>query len=106
MNLFGDQYPNAPGFKKGVTSRSNMASRMAAQGIKKSGRHGTLREAVLAWFRAGHKGTADECAIALGESVNSIRPRVCELLALKEIKDTGRTRRATGGREAQVWEIV
>jgi predicted ArsR family transcriptional regulator len=50
--------------------------------------------------------TADEVAHALGESVLSVRPRICELGRTGKVQDTGRRRQNRSGRNAAVWELT
>ena len=106
MSLFGLDYPTDPGFKRGVTKTSNKASVAAALDLKQSGRASRNWEIVLAWFRAGHKATPDECAIALKWPVTSVRPRCTQLLEKKLLREAGRTRRTASGHDAYVLEAV
>ena len=92
-------YPQAAGFKENTTSRE------AAEAIEKHGRAARLRDDVAAYYRAGNKATADECAAALNENHLSLRPRVSELHARGFLKPTGERRASlAGGRQSHVWE--
>jgi len=94
-----DTYPNSPGFKEGTTSRE------AAEALVASGRYATVFDAVHAWFKAGNTGTADECAVALGENALSVRPRCSQLATKGLIRPTGERRASlAGGRQSHVWE--
>lgn len=89
-------YPERAGAKENTTSQE------AADGIESKGRAARLRSDVLAWYAAGHRGTADDCAMALGESILAIRPRVTELKQQGKIVRTAERRRSEGGRMAWV----
>ena len=92
-------FPMSAGFKENTTSRE------AAEAIEKHGRAARLRDDVAAYYRAGHKATADECAAALNENPLSLRPRVSELHARGLLKPTGERRASlAGGRQSHVWE--
>jgi hypothetical protein len=106
MSLFGDTYPNAPGFKKGVTKTSNRTSIAVAADLHQSGRAQKNWEIVLAWFQSGHKATPDECAFALKWPVTSVRPRCTQLLEKELLRETGKTRRTASGHDAYVLEAV
>lgn len=93
-------YPMRAGFKANGTSRD------AADAIEVSGKAGSLIDAVTDWFNAGNEGTADECAAALCEDINNIRPRLSQLRGRELLVDTGTRRRATGGRMATVWRLA
>ena len=91
------RYPNAPGYKRGGTSKAAADSMMA--------KAPTLRQKVLDVLF--HQDlTADECAAEVGKSLLSIRPRLTELLALGKIADTGETRTNDSGKKATVWRAV
>jgi predicted ArsR family transcriptional regulator len=91
------RYPNAPGYKRGGTSKA------AADSMKKKAP--TLRDMVIKELSQAN-ATADECAAAMGLSLLSVRPRFTELLALGKIADTGMTRPNASGRMATVWRAV
>src|SRR5688572_33192652 len=102
---FRHGYPDRAGFKESTTSRD------AAVAIEAKGRARTLRDAVLAWYDAGHQGTADECAAALGESVLAIRPRVTELSISTptrpaRLERSGQRRCNASGHSAHVWRLA
>ncbi len=94
------RYPDVPGAARGVDT-----SIAAAEAVKP--RAAILREKCLAYVkRWGMTGsTADECALNLGESVLSIRPRFTELLRANLIEDTGTRRKNDSGRFAIVWKV-
>jgi hypothetical protein len=101
LGLFADNpppahYPERPGFK--AFGASEEAARQAV------GSAARLRRAVLAELRIS-PGTADEIAARLRRSVLSIRPRVSELKAMKEITTTGERRRNDSGMSASVWQV-
>jgi hypothetical protein len=103
LGLFADSppppahYPERPGFK--AFGASEEAARQA------TGSAARLRRAVLAELRV-RPGTADEIAARLRRSVLSIRPRVSELKAMKEITTTGERRRNESGMSAAVWSVA
>ena len=86
-------YPEAAGHKATGTSQA------AAQSVNAV----ALRSLVLT--KLAHVGpmTADECAVRLGKSLLSIRPRFSELHAMRLIVDTGDRRRNVSGKSATVW---
>ena len=88
-------YPILPGSKTDGTS-AQAAERMAETA-------GTLRERVRALFGEEAELTADECAVALNESVLAVRPRVSELARLHVIEDTEKRRANNSGMTATVW---
>ena len=96
MDMFGAApvYPDRPGFKEDDTSRE-AAEAMAP-------RAGTLRASVYDYIRDHPHFTADEIALALGESILAIRPRVTELRVQGLIKNDGRGVNASG-RAAHLW---
>jgi hypothetical protein len=94
-----ERYPYRAGAKERTTSKD------AADQLESSGRAGTLRAQVLAWFASGQSGTADECAAALNETVLSIRPRVTELFRQGSIERTGVRRVNASGSSAHVWRL-
>ncbi len=91
-------FPMTAGFKENTTSRE------AAEAIEKHGRAARLRDNVAAYYRAGHKATADECAAALNENALAVRPRVSELHAKGLLVQTGIRRKSiAGGRSSHEW---
>lgn len=90
-------YPRSPGFKEKTTSRD--AARKIAP------RAQTLRDQVYATLRnvwpAGL--TADEVALRIGRKEFSVRPRLSELRATKEIMATTIRRPNESGVDAIVW---
>ena len=67
----------------------------------------TLRVRVLTYLQGVEWGcTADEIAVALGESVLAIRPRCSELKAAGLIHATGARRRNASGMSAAVWVVT
>lgn len=96
-------YPETPGWKARETSLE------AAGEIDK--RAPTLRDQVLRWFQAGNCGTADDVALAIGESILNTRPRCSELARMGEIVDTGERKRSQHddgerGRPAIIWKAA
>lgn len=90
-------YPQSPGFKTEGTSQQ------AAVAIE--GKAANLRARCLAHVQA-HPCTADECAMALGETVLAVRPRFSELRTMGKISDSGKRRCNVSGRSANVWFAV
>lgn len=90
-------YPTQPGFKERTTSRD--AARKIAP------RAQTLRDQVYATLRnvwpAGL--TADEVALRIGRKEFSVRPRLSELRASKDIMPTPLRRPNESGVDAIVW---
>lgn len=95
-----ETYPNSPGFRDTDTSRA------AADSVAHDAP--ALQALVINALRhAGDGGlTADECAARLGLNLLSIRPRVTELKAKGQVKDSGERRRNASGRRAIVWILV
>ena len=98
------RYPDAPGYKRGGTSKA------AADSMKQKAP--TLRDMVLAELSQAN-ATADECAAAMGLSILSVRPRFTELAKdnyltgeMHKIVDTGLRRPNDSGRMATVWRAV
>lgn len=91
-------YPEAPGHKGGGTSKE--------AAVKIRGRAAVLRQRVLDWFRFNTRGTADECAEALGESILAIRPRVSELKTAGEIRKTSRRKTNQSGMTAAIYTTI
>jgi hypothetical protein len=81
----------------------NDTSRQAAQAIAPAA--GTLRAAVLHCITvAGEQGMTDEEGCAMSEmNPSTWRPRRGELEKGGFIRDTGRTRKSTAGRDMVVW---
>lgn len=97
------RYPQTAGFKSPTTSRE------AAEGIEASGKAGKLRRDLLALYRSGFTGTADEAAHALGLpdiDILSARPRCSELKARKLLARTGIRRPMDGGRMGHVLRLA
>ena len=90
-------YPNEAGWHQG----SGSTSQDAAEGVEGAGRAELLRSRCHDWFKT-NKGTADECAAALGESILAVRPRCTELRQKGLVAPTGERRRSSGGRMAAV----
>jgi hypothetical protein len=78
-------------------------SEQAAAELAISGRAVILRNKVRNWYAAGHTGTADDCANAIGENILSVRPRVSELRASFLLEKTGERHISNGGKAAAVW---
>lgn len=97
---WGETYPQRAGWKETTTSKE------AALAIEAKGRAATLRDAVLAFFKAGKEATADEVADAMGENPLSIRPRVAELKAAGLLIQTGARRKSSTGRSSHVWKAA
>lgn len=92
-----ETYPQQPGYR-----RRSKTSKGAAESVKD--RAPTLRDRVLWLLKTSEPGhTADECAMLLGETVLSIRPRLSELKRLGKIYDSGITRPNISGVQASVW---
>ena len=99
MNLVFDNIQPAPYQRHSATSRA------AAIGI--APRAGTKRAQVLDFLRSHKEGATDEeMQECIPMSANTQRPRRCELVAAKFIKDSGRTRKTVGGDDAVVWVAV
>lgn len=90
-------YPAVPGHKTSGTSAES-AARMA-------GTSEAMRLRCLAVLKS-YQYTADELAEHLGLSILSIRPRVSELKALKQIVATGARRPNSSGHNATVWRAI
>jgi len=74
----------------------------AAEAVKPKA--ATLRAGVLECLKANPDGlTADECAVMMGETVLSVRPRCSELLRLGQIVQAGIKRPNASGLMAMVW---
>lgn len=92
------RYPNSPGHRNVDTSIA------AAEAVKPKA--ATLRAGVLECLRKNPDGlTADECAVMMGETVLSVRPRVTELhkAPLRKIVPAGIKRPNASGLMAKVW---
>lgn len=92
-----DLYPNTPGTKRTGTSK------LAADSMR--ARAPTLRDRVLQNLQFLPM-TADQVAMALGQSILSIRPRLSELVAQGKIVETSERRRNQSGKLATVWRAV
>lgn len=95
---YRDKYPHQPAFRRTATSKA------AAESV--TPRAPNLRDQVLDWLKhSDHVGglTADQCALIMGKSVLSIRPRFSELVRRGLIFDTGITRANESGVQASVW---
>jgi len=75
-------YPDEPGWKEGGTSRE-AAESMSLRAV-------TLRKLAYDFIRRQPDHTADEIAMALDESVLTIRPRISELRKMLLIRNHGR----------------
>ena len=99
MHQTAFHYPERAGYKAEGTSQD------AANAIEGSGQAARLRLAVLAFY-ARHRGTADECAASLGESILSIRPRCSELLKQGHLYVTGERRKSSSGHSQNVLALA
>lgn len=90
-------YPHKAGFKDNSTSRE------AAEAIEASGRAPDLRTRVASFFIVGRTATADEVAVAIGETIYAIRPRVSELYKMDLIERTGERRPSANGQASHVY---
>ena len=91
------RYPEVPGSARGVST-----SIAAAEAVKPKA--ATLRAGVLECLRKNPDGlTADECAVMIGETVLSVRPRLTELKQLRHIVPAGIKRPNASGLMAKVW---
>lgn len=97
QDLFGETYPQSPGYRDTDTSRAAAAS-MAPKAKN-------IRDRVLEAIRAC-PSTADEVAKRIGETPLATRPRTTELKALSMIEDTGSRRPNSSGRNAIVYRAV
>lgn len=61
--------------------------------------------AVLASLRR-YARTAEQIAIDIGRSGNTVRPRLLELEKMGLVRRSEQTRRTLSGRTATVWEVV
>jgi predicted transcriptional regulator len=85
--------------------RDSATSKQAALEI--APRAGTLRANVLAYLElADQGGTNDEIARALALKLQSVCPRVNELVKGGFLKDSGETRLSDSGRKAVVWVLT
>lgn len=91
--LFSDD--SAPYQSHSVTSKD------AAESIIPKA--GTLRKRVLDYLTAFGPATDEEIQLALGMNANTERPRRVELVTAGLVRDSGRTRRTSAGREAVLW---
>lgn len=83
--------------------RHSPTSKEAAESVRPE--VGTLREMVLRVLEAaGQEGlTDDEMQRRLAMNPSTQRPRRIELVRQGFVRDSGRTRKTVGGREAVVW---
>jgi len=97
-NLFDLGSPDLPPFV-----RASETSRQAAEAV--AGRTEGMRAAVLRFLRErGERGATDEEILdALALEPNTGRPRRVELVASKDVADSGRTRKTRSGRSATIW---
>lgn len=89
------RYPERPG------SKARDTARQAAEKVESKA--ATVRAKVRLLFEQGEQLTADECALRLGESILTVRPRLSELAALGEIVDSSQRRDNDSGHSAIVW---
>lgn len=89
-------YEQNVGFKDPAISQEN------ARRIKADHSATMLRAKVLALYRGGFTGTADEAAAALQLDVLRIRPRCTELIKMNKLERTPLRRRSSGGGIAAV----
>lgn len=94
---YADRYPSSPGYKENDTSRA------AAESMKPTTAY--LQSKCLKSLAKGPM-SADECAVDIGESILSVRPRFSELLKKGKVIDTGLRRRNDSGRAAKVWRLA
>ena len=102
------QGPEALGplFQPAAPTPAQAHSRTSVEAAKRiSGKSHALRAQVLAFIEArGELGATDEevqLALAMGGSTQ--RPRRVDLESAGLVRDSGRTRRTTSGRQAVVW---
>ncbi len=95
LSLFdlANPYPDTAGYKVPGPSQE------AAQAVDAS----RLRVLCLTWLKSHGAHTADEIAAGLQQSILTIRPRVSELRAGGQVRDTGERRRNASGKRATVW---
>lgn len=86
--------------------RGSTTSRAAAAGIEPKA--GTKRALLLQYLRScsARGATDEEMQQCIPMSPNTQRPRRCELLEARLIKDSGMTRKTIGGHDAVVWVAV
>lgn len=92
--LVPHKYPDAPGYKEPTTSRD------AAKAVRP--RVSALAQRILNLVRY-QPMTPDEAALALEQSLLTIRPRFSELNKLGLIEKTGARRPNASGLMAHVW---
>ena len=97
MNLVFDNIQPVPYQRHSATSRA------AAIGIEPTA--GTKRAKVLEYIKScsAQGATDEEMQQCIPMSANTQRPRRCELVAAKLVKDSSRTRKTVGGDDAVVW---
>lgn len=88
-----NSYPTIPGHKRSGCSAD------AAEAMQVSAP--TIQQRVLDLLRS-RPMTPDECAVTLGKSLLSVRPRCSELIALGLVEETGERHRNTSGLMAAV----
>ena len=97
-DLAAAQYPNAPGYKTGTTSKA------AAKAIRS--RAHTISDQILGVLACHPNGlTADDAAEIIGVSILACRPRFSELLAKGKIRQTERHGKNASGMKAHVWVL-
>ena len=92
-------YPETPGSKG-----TDGTSQEAAESMK--GIAGRLRRIAMETFGQLGEATALECVEYSGFSVDSIRPRVSELRAMRLLEPTGERRRNPSGKSAAVLRLT
>ena len=94
-----DLYPYGPATGRRDTSKA------AARAIGPKDK--PLRERLLRWFEQyPDGGTADEACMMENVSPFQGRPRVCQLVKLGVLEDTGRRRKNAQGNSCIVWRKV
>ena len=97
-DLAAAQYPNAPGYKTGTTSKA------AAKAIRS--RAHTISERILEVLACHPTGlTADDAAQIIGVSILACRPRFSELLEQGKIKQTDKRGMNASGMKAHIWVL-
>ena len=91
------KYPEVAGWREPETSREN------AERIEETGRANILRRKVMLFFENGRTATADEVAIALGETFRAVQPRVSELRSYGLVEPTGLRGIGSGGGTCHLW---
>ena len=98
VDPFGHQYA-------GDTPRQRDSDTSASAGDAARDGARTLRKQIWEWVRAqgDHGATTEEVQLALGLRQSSASARRVELTHAGALRDTGRRRMTTGGREAAVY---